>query len=62
LYYLAFVDIAVFEDGKQVGRVVYDSLQGDANLGKFVHGESKIVELVNQLFPEPAQAAQDAAP
>lgn len=62
LLYLAFVDISVYEDGKRVGHVVYDSLQGSANLGKFVHGESKIVELVNLLYPEAAQTAADAVP
>ena len=62
LYYLAFVDISVYEDGKRVGHVVYDSLQGDANLAKFVHGESKIVELVNQLFPQTAADSSGNAP
>ena len=56
-YYLAFADIAIYEDGKRVGHVVYDSLQGSMNFAKFVNGENKIVELVNQLFPGPAQAA-----
>jgi len=45
-----------------VGHAVYDSLQGSMNLGKFVHGESKIVELVDQLFPNDAQPASAAAP
>jgi len=60
--YLAFADISVYEDGKRVGHVVYDSLKGSMNLGKFVHGESKIVELVDQLFPNDAQPASAAAP
>lgn len=62
LLYLAFADIAVYEDGKRVGHVVYDALQGDANLGKFVHGESKIVELVDALYPDAAQTASDVVP
>jgi len=61
-YYLAFAEISVYEDGKRVGRVVYDSLRGDANIGKFVLGEAKIEELVSQLFPQAAQAAEAAAP
>jgi len=60
--YMAFAEISIYEDGKRVGRVVYDSLQGDLNLGKFVHGETKIVELVSQLFPQDAQAAAAGAP
>ena len=60
--YLAFVDISVYEDGKRVGHVVYDSLQGEFNFGKFVHGETKIVELIDQLFPQDAAIAAEAAP
>lgn len=60
--YLAFADISVYEDGKRVGHVVYDSLQGDFNFGKFVHGESKIVELIDLLFPQDAAATAEAAP
>lgn len=60
--YLSFADISVYEDGKRVGHVVYDSTQGGLNLTKFVRGETKVAELVNQLFPQTAQAASDAAP
>ena len=60
--YMTFADISVYEDGKRVGHVVYDSTQGGLNLTKFVRGETKIVELVNQLFPLPAQVASDPAP
>jgi len=61
-YYLAFADISVYEDGKRVGHVVYDSLKGGLNLGKFINGENKIVELVEQLFPQDAATAPQAAP
>ena len=61
-YYLAFAEISVYEDGKRVGRVVYDSLRGDLNIGKFVLGEAKIEQLVRQLFPQDAQATAAAAP
>ncbi len=60
--YLAFADISVYEDGKRVGHVIYDSLKGGLNLGKFVHGETKIVELVDQLFPQDAEPSAAAAP
>lgn len=62
-YYLAFADISVYEDGKRVGHVTYDSLKGSLNLTKFIHGESKIVELVDQLFPSgTTPSAPEAAP
>jgi len=60
--YMAFAEISIYEDGKRVGRVVYDSLQGDFNVGKYGHAETKIVELVDQLFPQGAQPTAAAAP
>ena len=50
--YMAFADIAVYSNGRKVGRAVYDSLGGGGNLGKFINAEEKIRELVNQLFPD----------
>jgi len=61
-YYLAFAEISVYADGKRVGRVVYDALRADFNIGKYVLGEAKIEQLVDQLFPQDAQAAAAAAP
>ena len=52
--YMAFADIRVYREGQQVGQATYDSLKGGANMGKFIKGEEKIRELVNQLFPERA--------
>lgn len=50
--YLAFAEIEVYEDGKLIGNVLYDSTSGAGNVfKKFVNGEKKITELVNQLFP-----------
>jgi hypothetical protein len=49
--YMAFADIRVFHKGEQTGQAVYDALGGSANMGKFIKGEEKIAELVNQLFP-----------
>ena len=48
---LAFADIKVFSNGQQSGQAVYDALRGGANMNKFIKGEAKIAELVNQLFP-----------
>ena len=53
--YLAYADISVYSNGQPAGQAIYDSLRGGFNLGKFVHGETKIVELVNQLFPGTAK-------
>lgn len=49
--YLAYAEIKVFEDTKLVGNAVYDSRNGSASLGKFIDAETKIEELVRQLFP-----------
>ena len=49
--YMAYANIKVFNEGQLAGEAVYDSLKGGANMGKFIKGESKIAELVNQLFP-----------
>jgi hypothetical protein len=49
--YMAFADIKVYRDGTQVGQAVYDAMQGGANMSKFIKGDAKISELVDQLFP-----------
>jgi hypothetical protein len=56
--YLAFADIKVFQGGRQIGHAVYDAMGGGANMNKFIKGDEKIQELVNQLFPDgPKQAS-----
>lgn len=50
--YLARADLRIFADGKEVGRAVYDSLSGGANMAKFIRTEPKLTELVEQLFPK----------
>lgn len=50
--YMAYAEIKVYSGGKEAGKAVYDSLQGGFNLNKFVRGEEKIKELVDQLFPQ----------
>lgn len=54
--YLAFADIKVYSNGQQSGQAVYDAMGGGANMNKFIKGEAKITELVNQLFPDRANA------
>lgn len=55
--YMAFADIRVYRNGQQSGQAVYDALGGGANMNKFIKGETKITELVNQLFPNRASSA-----
>jgi len=49
--YLCFAELRVFHQGRQVGTAVYDSRSGSANMNKFVKADSKLKELVQQLFP-----------
>jgi len=49
--YMAYAEIKVFSNGRPAGEVKYDALRGGANMNKFVAGDRKIDELVNQLFP-----------
>ena len=49
--YMAYAEIKVFSNGRAIGEAKYDSLRGGANMNKFISAESKIDELVNQLFP-----------
>ncbi len=49
--YMAYAEIKVYNNGQPAGEAVYDSLKGGANMSKFIKGETKIAELVNQLFP-----------
>lgn len=53
--YMAYADIKVYSNGQQSGQATYDALMGGANMGKFIKGEAKIEELVNQLFPGSAK-------
>ena len=55
--YMAFADIKVFSNGQQSGQAIYDAMSGGANMNKFIRGEAKITELVNQLFPGRASTA-----
>ncbi len=53
-WYLAFARLEVFANGTEVGEALYDSLRGGANPSKFIDAERKLVELVDQLFPNPS--------
>lgn len=49
--YLSYAEIKVYRNEKLIGEALYDSRSGSANMDKFVKGETKIIELTNQLFP-----------
>lgn len=49
--YMAFAEIKVYSNGQKSGQATYDASRGGANMGKFIKGETKIEELVDQLFP-----------
>jgi hypothetical protein len=52
--YMAYANIQVYNNGQLAGSATYDSTRGGANMNKFIKGEVKITELVNQLFPRNA--------
>ncbi|MBZ8143390.1 hypothetical protein CLD22_26485 [Rubrivivax gelatinosus] len=54
--YMSYAEIRVYRDLRQIGSAVYDSTRGSGNPGKFIDAETKIRELVQQLFPAPAGA------
>lgn len=56
--YMSYAEIKVFKDGQPSGQAVYDARGGGANMNKFIRGEAKITELVDQLFPGRAGAAR----
>lgn len=49
--YMAFAEIKVYQQAKPTGSAVYDATRGGGNMGKFISADTKIAELVNQLFP-----------
>ena len=49
--YMAYAEIKVYSDGRPAGEAKYDALHGGGNMNKFIRGDAKINELVNQLFP-----------
>jgi len=47
---MSYAEIQVYNDGQNVGRAIYDSRMGGMRLDKWVDAETKIAELVDQLF------------
>lgn len=49
--YLAYAEIKVYQDQREVGLARYDAMRV-AGPSKFIKGEEKVRELVGQLFPQ----------
>lgn len=49
--YLAYAEINVYKQDSLVGKAIYDSLRGGANMNKFISAQEKVKELVDQLYP-----------
>jgi hypothetical protein len=48
--YLVYAEINVFERDRVIGKAVYDCTRGGGRLDKFVNAESKVKELIGELF------------
>ncbi|WP_341502536.1 Sbal_3080 family lipoprotein [Gallaecimonas sp. GXIMD4217] len=49
--YMSYARLDVYLDGKPVGQALYDSRRGVGRMDKFIDAETKIDELVSQLYP-----------
>lgn len=56
--YMSYAKFEVFQHGRPIGQATYDSTWGGARLDKFISAESKVFELVEQLFPMGASQLQ----
>ncbi|SEO37796.1 hypothetical protein SAMN05428959_10790 [Duganella sp. CF517] len=52
--YMVYANIKVYNNGKPIGEVVYDAKSAGMNTAKFITADTKIKELVDQLFPATA--------
>lgn len=50
--YMSYAKLNVFINGKPVGGALYDSTRGGGRMDKFIDAETKIDELVGQLYPK----------
>jgi len=48
--YMAYAEMQVYHDGRNVGRAVYDARMGGARFDKWTDAEQKIRELVAELY------------
>ena len=49
--YLSYAWIKIYDSGAIIGEAEYDSRWGGARFDKFINAETKIKEMVDQLFP-----------
>jgi hypothetical protein len=49
--YMRRAELIVFENDQIVGRALYDATAGGARMDKFIEAETKVRELVAELFP-----------
>ncbi len=59
--YMAYADIKIYNNGNLIGHALYDAKSGGANMNKFIKGEEKIAELVDQLFPARTKVTTEMA-
>lgn len=52
--YMRRAELIVFEGEKLAGRATYDATGGGYRMDKFIEAETKVKELIDQLFPAPA--------
>ncbi len=48
--YMVYAELSVFERDKVIGKAVYDCRRGGYRMDKFINAESKVKELVGELF------------
>jgi len=56
--YMAYVELNVYEDGRPVGKALYDARKAGLALTKFIIAEDKVRELVDELFPQSLEIAR----
>ena len=49
--FMSYANIRVYKNGVLEGEALYDATGGGLTLSKFIDAETKVRELVNQLFP-----------
>jgi len=56
--YMSYAEIKVYEDGRMIGKALYDARKAGLALTKFIIAEDKIRELANELFPQNPRITQ----
>ncbi|MBR9834853.1 MAG: hypothetical protein GYB42_06620 [Alphaproteobacteria bacterium] len=48
--YMSVAELKYFQLGAKTGEATYDSRSGGANMGKFIDAETKLREMIDELF------------